>query len=145
MSVLPMSQNKRRVLYRNLLLGLIALLGALALASRMFGVDVHIASTVLLVPILALAPLQLSALDEAAKSAHFASWYWGCMVAIVAIGVIAIGVTQGAMPFEPIAAFAVKWIGAGPANLFAAGLLTSLALMLAGYLVFSTIHWLRTR
>lgn len=146
MSVLPVSQNKRRALFRNLLVGLIALLGVLTFASRMFEVDVQTVATVLLVPILVLAMLQLSVLDEAAKQAHFAAWYWGCTVAIVAIGAIAISVTQGAVPFEPIAAFAAKWLGsADQADIFAAGLVTSLALMIAGYLVFSIIYWLRTR
>lgn len=145
-SVLPASQNKRRALYRNLMVGLIALLALMALLSRVFGIDVHLATIFMLVPLLVLAPLQLSALDEAAKHAHFSAWYWGCMVAVVALGVLAIAIAQGAMPFAPVAAFASKWIGGtDQPSVFVAGLLTGPVLMVVGYLVFSTIHWFRMR
>lgn len=146
MSVLPVSQNKRRALYRNIMVGLIALLGVLLLLSRVLGVDVHLATMLMLVPLLVLAPLQLSALDEAAKQAHFSAWYWGCMLAIVLIGVLAIGLQQAAIPFEPVAAVASRWVGGmGESSLFVAGLLTGPALMVVGYLIFSVIHWLRMR
>ncbi len=146
MSVLPVSQNKRRALYRNVMVGLIALLGVLTLLSRVFGIDVHLVAMLMLVPIVVLAPLQLSALDEAAKQAHFSAWYWGCMFAIVAIGVLAIGLQQAAIPFEPVAAFAAKWFsGVGPSSLFVAGLMVGPALMVVSYLIFSVVHWLRMR
>ncbi len=146
MSVLPVSQNKRRALYRNLLVGLIALVGVLTLASRVFGFDVHLIVAFMLLPILVLAPLQLGAMDEAAKQAHVSAWYWGCMVAVIAIGVLAIGLTQNVIPFEAVAAVAANLIGgARDPSLFVAGLLAGPLLMVAGYLVFSTIYWLRTR
>ncbi|MEQ1818275.1 MAG: hypothetical protein ABL871_06660 [Terricaulis sp.] len=146
MSVLPVSQNKRRALYRNLMVGLIALVGVLTLLSRVFGVDVHIAVAFMLLPILVLAPLQLSALDEAAKYAHFSAWYWGCMAAVVAIGLLAIGLTQNVIPFEAVAAVAAHWIGgAREPNLFVAGLLAGPLMMVVGYLIFSSTHWLRMR
>lgn len=146
MSVLPVSQNKRRALYRNAMVGLIALVGALTLASRMFGFDVHLIAAFLLLPILVLAPLQLGAMDEAAKQAHVSAWYWGCMAAVLAIGVLAIGLTLNVIPFEAVSAIAASWIGgAREPNLFVAGLLAGPLMMVAGYLVFSTIYWLRTR
>lgn len=146
MSVLPVSQNKRRALYRNVMVGLIALVGVLTLMSRVFGFDVHLASALLLLPILVLAPLQLGALDEAAKQAHISAWYWGCMLAVVAIGVLTIGLTQNVIPFEAVASVAAAWIGgAREPNLFVAGLLAGPLMMVAGYLIFSTIYWLRTR
>lgn len=145
MSVLPVSQNKRRALYRNLMVGLIAILGVLAFVSRSFGVEVHQGASLILLPVVVLAALQFGALDEVAKHAHYAAWYWGCLAALVAIGALAVGLSNGVVPFEPIATQAAHWIGSGAEGGFVAGLLAAPILMLAGYLVFSTIHWLRTR
>ena len=146
MSVLPVSQNKRRALYRNVMVGLIALVGVLTFASRVYDIDVHLAAAFLLLPILVLAPLQLGAMDEAAKQAHISAWYWGCMAAVIVIGAFAIGLTQKVITFEAVASVATQWIGgAREPNLFVAGLLAGPMLMVAGYLIFSAIYWLRTR
>lgn len=145
MSVLPVSQNKRRALFRSLLIAAIAVLGVLALVSRVYGVDVHGLSVTISLPVMLLAALQFRALDEMARLAHYAAWYWGSFLALIAIGAIAIGLSNGVLPFEPIAAQATHWIGAGPENTFVAGLVAGPILMLAGYLIWSAIHWLRMR
>ena len=145
MSILPTSNNGRRALYRGLSIGGIAILGVLAFVSRAFGADVHVLATVTLLPILALAGLQFGALDEMARRAHFAAWYWGCFLALIAIGVVAVGVSTGAALFAPIAAQAARLVGETPASAFVAGLMAGPVLMLAGYLVWSAIYWLRTR
>lgn len=146
MTVLPLSQNKRRALYRNLMIGIIGLLGALTIASRVFGFDVHAIVLLLLFPIVVLAPLQFFALDEAARQGHFAAWYWGCFLGMFALGAIAIGLNQGFVPFEPIATAAAHWVG-GPdqASMFVAGLIVGPVLMVAGYLICASLHWLRMR
>ncbi|MBX3430595.1 MAG: hypothetical protein KF779_13520 [Hyphomonadaceae bacterium] len=146
MSVLPVSQNKRRALYRNVMVGLIALVGMLTFASRAFGFDAHLILAFLLLPILVLAPLQFGAMDEAAKQAHISAWYWGCTAAVVAIGVLAIGLTQNLIPFGAVASVTAHWIGgAREPSLFVAGLLFGPLMMIGGYLIFSVIYWFRTR
>ena len=145
MSVLPVSQNQRRALYRSLMIGAIAVLGALAFVNRSFGVEVHTFATIMLLPIIVLAGLQFRALDEMARHAHYAAWYWGSFLALIAIGAVAIGLSAGAIPFGPIAAQAARVVGDGPEGAFISGLIAAPVLMLAGYLVWSAIHWLRMR
>jgi hypothetical protein len=145
-AIFPASQNKRRALYRHLLIGAIAVLAVLAFASRTLGVEVHGVTMVMLAPILALAALQLRALDEVARQAHFAAWYWGSFVGLVAIGAIALALSGGFLQFAPFEAQISRMLGAADAQtIFIGGLISGPVLMLSGYLIWSAIYWLRTR
>src|SRR5688572_7046841 len=102
----PVSQSKRRALYRNLMLVLIGLITAVAVASRVFDVHLHALSSALLLAALVLSVLQFQSIDEVAKQAHYVAWLWGSMMVIGAIGVaMAVGYAlpgSFALPVEDI-------------------------------------------
>ncbi len=140
------SQNKRRALYRNLLIAAMGVLALLAIAGGAFGVDVHDAALGVVVACAVLSMLQFTSLDEMAKQAHYVAWYWGSFVALIAIGALAVGLASGLLPFAPVEALIAQWHGrADPEAGFITGLVVGLALLFASFVVWWTAHWLRMR
>ncbi len=70
-SVSASPANKRRTLYRNLMIALLVAIALLAVASKQFDVDLHGLASVLLIASLIVAVLQFQSLDEVAKQAHY--------------------------------------------------------------------------
>jgi surface polysaccharide O-acyltransferase-like enzyme len=147
MSVLPTSQNKRRAFYRNLSFGVVGLLILAAVARRVFDVEVHGFATILAIAVFFIAILQFNALDEVAKQAHYVAWYWGSMIAIMAIAVA----TLAAFAFPEFSANWIAeyvlplWGGSGLNAAFMAGLMTGPLLLLVGFGIWWSVFWLRRR
>jgi hypothetical protein len=146
MSILPGSQNKRRALYRNLLFALVGVVALLALIGRMTDIEVHGATTAVVIVVTLVSVLQFGALDEMARQAHFTAWYWGSTLALLAIGALGFGLVLDLLPFARIEAAIVAIHGSADMEAsFLMGLLTGPILMAAGFVVWCTIHWLRMR
>lgn len=146
-ATIPESQNKRRVLYRNLMFATIGLLTILAVASRMFDVNVHWVASTLLPVALAVAVLQFQSLDEVAKQAHYVAWYWG---SILVLSVIALATIVGfAFPTSSSSWIAEVmlpiWGQSDLSGAFMAGLMTGPTLMAIGFFAWWAVYWLRRR
>lgn len=74
-TMLPVSQSKRRALYRNLMFATVGIVTMLVVASRVFDINAHWIASALLPPALVVAVLQFQSLDEVAKQAHYVAWY----------------------------------------------------------------------
>jgi hypothetical protein len=146
MTTLPVSQNKRRVLYRNLMIGAIAALGVLALASRMFDVNVHMGALFIVAICGVLSFLQFNSLDEVAKQAHYIAWYWGGLVALVAISLIGVGLSTDVLSYSPIKAWLESWAGnPDEETSFLLGLMAGPTLLMLGFSGWWTVYWMRRR
>lgn len=146
MSIIPSSQNKRRALYRSLMFALIGVMAALALISRVTDIEVHAATTAVVLVVALVSVLQFGALDEMERQAHYTAWYWGSALALVALGALGFGLVLDLVPFAWIeAAMAGMLDRADMEASFLMGLLTGPMLMAAGFVVWWTIHWLRMR
>jgi hypothetical protein len=139
--------NRRRVLYRNLMIGLLVAVASLAIASRMFGVHLHGIAVFLMLASLVVAVLQFQSLDEVAKQAHYVAWMWGSMAVMGAIGVIfaVLSVLPGPITL-PIEARLIRYFGdADPDTAFLAGFITTPFLMVIGFSIWWAVYWLRRR
>ncbi|MEZ5961915.1 MAG: hypothetical protein R3C30_16055 [Hyphomonadaceae bacterium] len=146
MTTLPVSQNKRRVLYRNLMIAAIALLGVLAIASRIFDVNVHGVALVVVAICAVLSFLQFNALDEVAKQAHYIAWYWGGLVALIAISVIGVGLSTDFISYAPVQAWLETWTNnPNEETSFLLGLIASPTLLMLGFAAWWAAYWLRRR
>jgi hypothetical protein len=146
MTSLPTSQNKRRVLYRNLMIAALAGLAALAVASRMFDVNVHMAALIIVAFCGALSFLQFNTLDEVAKQAHYIAWYWGGLIALIAIGVIGVGLSVDAIPYAPVKTWLTGWArDPTEETSFLLGLMTGPTLLMLGFAGWWAVYWLRRR
>ena len=141
------SANKRRALYRNLMIGMLILVPLVTLISRTLGVHVHGLASVLMVSALALAVLQFNALDEVAKQAHYVAWMWGSMVVMGLFGVIMAVLYALPGPITiPVEAPLVNLFGdAHPDTAFLAGFIASPFLVTIGFAVWWAVYWLRRR
>jgi hypothetical protein len=139
------SQNKQRAIYRYAMFGLLGGLVALALASRMLGLQVHVPTTILLVASFALGIWGFTTLDEVAKQAHYVAWFWGGMVALIVVAVII--AASSVMPLlVPLSAFLEKAFGRADAETgFLLGLAAGPVLLTLGYIFWWTAFWLRRR
>lgn len=143
---MPVSQNKRRALYRSLTLGAFAVMLALTLAGRMFDIAVHVpmAAAVLFIGVLCF--LQFSALDEVAKQAHYVAWYWGSLVALSVVAALTVTIALWPALFGGIEQLMLRWFGDADAQTsFTFGLMTAPVLLALGYGVWWGIYWLRRR
>lgn len=148
MSALPVSQNKRRTLYRNMVIVFIALLTVLAIVGRVFDVQLHGLASALLIGGLVLAVVQFQALDEVAKQAHYVAWYWGSLAVLGVIAMINIAsfAFNDARAADWLAGSLLRlWGETAPNEAFMAGLMTGPVLMVVGFSVWWAVFWLRRR
>ncbi|MGD9816324.1 MAG: hypothetical protein AB7Q23_03405 [Hyphomonadaceae bacterium] len=146
-SVSASPANKRRTLYRNLMIALLVAIALLAVASKQFDVELHGLASVLLIASLIVAVLQFQSLDEVAKQAHYVAWLWGSMAVMGAIG-LAFAVFYAAPgPIAlPVEGPLVQLFGdAEPDTAFLAGFLTAPLLMVVGFAIWWSVYWLRRR
>lgn len=142
----PISQNKRRFLYRNLMFVGLGLLVVLSLASRLSDVPMHIPSTVVMVAIFALSLLQFNTLDETAKQGHYIAWYWGSFVALIVVMCASIALSAGAIPYDLVVNATARWFDvADPQTAFLFGLVVTPGAFFLGFLVWWCAYWLRMR
>lgn len=146
-ATIPGSQNKRRALYRNLMFAILGLLTVLALASRMFDVNVHWIASTLLPVALVVAVLQFQSLDEVAKQAQYVAWYWGSILVLSAIALaIIVGIAFPTFSSSWIAEVMLPiWGHSDLSGAFMAGLMTGPALMVIGFTAWWVVYWLRRR
>jgi hypothetical protein len=145
-AILPVSQNKRRVFYRNAMYAAIGLLVAFAIGSRLFGFTMHAPAMLVLAAIGVLSLLQFNTLDEMAKQAHYIAWYWGGLIGLSAVALITfvIGVTPES--FSLIESVMTQRAGGADAqSAFLLGLVTTPALMMLGFTGWWAAYWLRRR
>lgn len=142
--MIALSQNKQRVLYRNLAIAGLGLLTLLAVIARVFGVPVHAPATAVVIASLVLSLLQFRALDEAAKQAHYIAWYWGSLIALALVMLAGVAIATGGLPFELIETLAARALGeSNPRNLFLFGVMAGPGIMLLAFAVWWSAHWLR--
>lgn len=143
-AILPASQNKRRIFYRN---AMYAAIGVLAfMASRMFGITMHVPATLVLGVVAVLSLLQFNALDEVAQQAHYVAWYWGGLIGLsgMALLTIAIGVTPET--FSLIQNAMMQWVGKADAQTnFLLGMVVTPTLMMLAFFGWWAVYWLRRR
>ena len=145
-AIFPASQNKRRTLYRNAMYAAIGLLALCAIASRMFGITMHVPATLVLGVVAVLSVVQFNALDEVAKQAHYVAWYWGGLIGLagMALLTIAIGVAPGA--FSLIESAMMQSFGKADAQTnFLLGLIVTPTLMMLAFAGWWGVYWLRRR
>lgn len=146
-SVSTSPANKRRTLYRNLMIALLIALTLLAVASRQFDLELHGVASVLLIASLIVSVLQFQSLDEVAKQAHYVAWLWGSMTVMGAIGAaFAIFYAAPGAITLPVEGPLVQLFGdANPDTAFLAGFLTTPLLMVGGFTIWWCAYWLRRR
>lgn len=139
------SQNRQRAIYRYGMFGVLAALVALALASRMLDLEVHVPATILLLASFVLGIWGFTTLDEVAKQAHYVAWFWGGMIALIVVAAIIAAST--AMPLSPpLNAFLQDAFGRADAETgFLFGLAAGPVLLTLGYFFWWTAFWLRRR
>lgn len=146
MSVLPTSQNKRRALFNIAMYVAVGLLVALAVASRMSGVSMHVPSTIVVIGIGVLAVLQFSALDEMAKQAHYLAWYWGGLIGLSVMAAFALANAATPRTFAFIESLMLQHAGkADTETAFLLGLAATPTLMMLGFFGWWAVYWLRRR
>lgn len=85
----------------------------------------------------------MSAIDEAAREAHKAAWYWGGSAGMAVGGVFLILAT---LPHAASVALPVLWSGrTDPAAYAAMGAFAMMGLMLIGYIIVWAWWWLARR
>lgn len=146
MATLPVSQNKRRSFYRNAMYAAIAALAVCAIATRLFDVSMHIPSTLIVVAVGVLCVLQFNALDEVAKQAHYVAWYWGGLIGLSAMALLAIAIAIAPRTFGLIEALMLQWADeADSQTSFLFGLMVTPSLLLLGFAGWWSVYWLRRR
>lgn len=143
---MPVSQTKRRALYRTLMLTAFTVMIALTLAARLFDVPVHLpmAGAVLFIGVLSF--LQFNALDEVAKQAHYVAWYWGGLIALGAVAVLTMALSLSPPLFAAIEQLMLRWFGNAEARTsFMLGLMTAPVLLALGFAAWWGVYWLRRR
>lgn len=146
MSVLPTSQNKRRALFNIAMYVAVGLLVALAVASRMSGVSMHVPSTIVVIGIGVLAVLQFNALDEMAKQAHYLAWYWGGLIGLSVMAAFALANAATPRTFAFIESLMLQHAGkADTETAFLLGLAATPTLMMLGFFGWWAVYWLRRR
>lgn len=139
------SQNTQRAIYRYAMFGLLAGLAALALASRVLGLQVHVPATTLLVASLGLCIWGFTTLDEVAKQAHYVAWFWGGMVALIAVAAIIAASSVMSLSL-PLSALLQSAFGRADAETgFLLGFAAGPILLTLGYFIWWTAFWLRRR
>ena len=140
------SQNKRRAVYRGLMIAALVAMASLTLLARLTGVSAHWAATAVALAVAVLAALEFAAFDELQKQNHYEAWYWGGMLGVGATGLLAAGLALDVVPFAAIEDFTAGLQGrADGETLFIMGLLTGPLLFAAGFVVWRFAHWLRVR
>lgn len=146
MSVLPVSQNKRRALVRSLMLVFGLLLVACALAAHTWDVEVRGPMVAALIVFCVLAVLEFATFDEIAKRAHYIAWYWGSLLGFICIALMQVAFAFDGSPFVAVQQTLMEWFGAADASTsFAAGMLFGPLLMAAGFFIVRGVDWLRSR
>jgi hypothetical protein len=146
MSVLPVSQNKRRALVRSLMIVFGLVLVACALAARTWDVEVRGPMMALLIVFCVLAVLEFATFDEIAKRAHYIAWYWGSVLGFICIALMQVAFAFDGSPFVAVQQTLMEWFGAADASAsFAAGMLFGPLLMAAGFFIVRGVDWLRSR
>lgn len=139
-----LSLNQQRVLYRNLTIGGLGLLAVFAVVARVSDVPMHWPSTAVVIASLVISLLQFNTLDETAKQAHYIAWYWGALVALIAVMAAGVAVATGALPFAWIEGAVAQTLGEASArNAFLFGLIAAPGAMFVAFGVWWSVHWLR--
>lgn len=145
MSLLPVSQNKRRALIRTLLFAFGAVLLALVLAMRVWDIELHGVVIALLIVFCILAMLEFTVFDEFSKQTHYRAWYWGSSAGAAGVALVqvlsALDVSTGAIK----SFIATQLDSADPSQAFLSGMMMTLLFMVTGYVIIRGAMWLRDR
>jgi len=145
MSLLPASQNKRRALIRTLLFTFGAVLLALVLAMRVWGIQLHGAVIAVLIVFCILAMLEFTVFDEFSKQTHFRAWYWGSSAGAAGVALVQVLSTFDG-PAAAINAFIATQIESVDASrAFLSGMMMTLLFLVTGYVIVRGAMWLRDR
>jgi hypothetical protein len=145
MSILPVSQNKRRALLRNVMIGVGLALFGCVFAARIWDAEMQAPVLALLLVFCVLAVAQFEALDEMAKQAQYVAWYWGSMLGVLAFALIQILFAFTGEPFVAAQDWLVGLVGGDAKASFLAGMALTPLLMIAGFTIWWSVYWLRRR
>lgn len=146
MSLASNSVNKRRVVYRNLMVAALGVMLALSLAGRVFAMPMHLPMAVTLIGVGVLSFLQFNTLDEMAKQAHYIAWYWGGLVALSAVALLTVAISFAPPVFAAIESVMLAQFGNADAQTsYLLGLITAPALLVLGFAGWWSVYWLRRR
>lgn len=146
MSILPVSQNKRRALVRTLMVVLGLVLIGFTLAGRVGGIAVHWPVLAVLVAFCVLAVLEFVTFDEIAKQAHYIAWYWGSLLGLIVVALLQVTFAFTGQPFAIVHDTLMRWFGdADPMTSFVGGMMVTPLVMAIGFFIVRGIDWLRSR